>query len=241
MNCANINDTMSARHNRDATMPLNRDSLTDDSFKQKMIDEAPGEMTLMDEAAFEASRQAILDRAREAGELWVFGYGSLIWNPIVEVDARRPARLPGHSRRFCVWAPIGRGTPERQGLWLALDEGGQCDGVALRIPEGRWDEETLILWRREMISGTYRPTWLTLETAEGPLQSCVFLSNPQHDRYAAHVAHEDKVEAIAKAEGSLGTCRSYLYDLATGLAGHGLGDPYIDALERDVRAMAGET
>jgi cation transport protein ChaC len=222
-------------------MPLSRDSLTDDSFKQAMLDEAPGEMTLMDEAAFEASRQAILDRARETGELWVFGYGSLIWNPIVEIDARRTARLPGHSRRFCVWAPIGRGTPERPGLWLALDEGGDCEGVALRIPSGQWDAETLILWRREMISGVYRPAWLTLETADGPLPCCVFLSNPAHDRYQAEIDHGEKVEAIAKAAGSLGPCRDYLYDLAAGLRDHGQGDAYIDRLERDVRAAAGDT
>lgn len=221
-------------------MPLTRDSLGDDSFKQAMLDEAPGEMRLMDEAAFQASRRAILDRAREAGELWVFGYGSLIWNPIVAVDARRPARLPGHGRRFCVRAPIGRGTPERPGLWLALDEGGACDGVALRLPAGSWEEETTILWRREMISGVYRPAWVTLETAEGPLPACVFLSNPAHDRYSATIGHAEQVAAIATGEGSLGTCRAYLYALSAGLARYGLSDPYIDRLERDVRSAAGE-
>jgi len=223
-------------------MSLSRDSLRDDSFKQKMLDEAPGEMSLMDEAEYEASRRVILDHAAETGELWVFGYGSLIWNPLVEVADRRPARLPGHARRFCVWAPIGRGSPECPGLWLALDEGGgPCDGVALRLPDGAWDAETTILWRREMISGVYRPAWLTLETAEGPLPACVFLSNPAHDRYAETVPHDDQVSAIAQAAGSLGTCRSYLYDLGTGLRGHGLSDPYIDRLEQDVRAKVGES
>jgi len=221
-------------------MPLSRDSLTDDSFKQAMLDEAPGEMTLMDAEAFEASRQAILERARETGELWVFGYGSLIWNPIVEVAERRAVRLNGHSRRFCVWAPIGRGSPDCPGLWLALDEGGRSDGVALRIPEDKWDAETTILWRREMIAGVYRPAWLTLETADGPLPSCVFLSNPAHERYDPAVSHADQVDAIARAEGSMGTCRDYLYDLAEGLTQHGLADPYIDRLHADVRAAAGD-
>lgn len=220
-------------------MPLSRDSLVSDSFKQKMLDEAPGEMTLMDEVAFEASRQAILKRAEEAGELWVFGYGSLIWNPIVDVVEQRPAMLHGHSRRFCVWAPIGRGSPDCPGLWLALDEGGSCSGVALRLPEGRWDEETLILWRREMISGVYRPCWLTVEMNGEPKPCCVFLSNPEHDRYSTEIPYEQQIEAISRAEGSLGTCRSYLYDLAGGLAGHGLGDPYIERLAADVKALSG--
>ena len=92
-------------------MPLSRDSLSDDSFKQKMLDEAPGEMTLMEEGAFEASRRAILDKAEETGELWVFGYGSLIWNPIVQVAERRLAHLPGHARRFCVWRPSDAARP----------------------------------------------------------------------------------------------------------------------------------
>ena len=223
-------------------MPLSRDSLTDDSFKQAMLDEAPGEMTLMDAEAFEASRRAILERAREVGELWVFGYGSLIWNPIIDIDDRRAARLPGHSRRFCVWAPIGRGTPDRPGLWLALDEGGPgCDGVALRIPAEKWEEETTILWRREMIAGVYRPAWLALETAQGVLPCCVFLSNPAHDRYSDTVSHAEQVSAIATGEGSLGTCRSYLYDLSDGLDRHGLSDPYIDRLVCDVRVAAIDT
>ena len=221
-------------------MPLSRDSLANDSFRQAMLDEAPGQMTLMDADAFEASRQAMLARARETGTFWIFGYGSLIWNPIVEVAERRAARLPGHSRRFCVWAPIGRGSPECPGLWLALDEGGSCDGVALRIPEDKWDEETTILWRREMIAGVYRPAWLTLETAQGPLGCCVFLSNPAHERYSPMIAHEDKVSAIAHAEGSMGTCRAYLHDLADGLTGHGLSDPYIDRLVQDVRTERGD-
>lgn len=219
-------------------MPLSRDSLRNDAFKDQMMNEAPGEMTLMDPEAFEASRQAILRKAEEFGELWVFGYGSLIWNPIVEVAEHRPARLDGYSRRFCVWAPIGRGSPECQGLWLGLDDGGSCDGVALRLPEGQWDAETLILWRREMISAVYRPNWLMLEMEGGARPACVFLANPEHDRYADVVAHEDKVRAIATAAGSLGTCRSYLYDLADGLAKHDLRDSYIEQLVTDVRAVA---
>ena len=91
-----------------------------------------------------------------------------------------------------------------------------------------------------MISGVYRPAWLMLETADGPLPSCVFLSNPDHDRYSPVVSHEDQVNAIAKAEGSLGTCRSYLHDLADGLAEQGLSDPYIDRLDSEVRALAGQ-
>jgi len=221
-------------------MSLTRDTLADDSFKQKMIDEAPGEMELMDDDAFEASRQNILEKASETGEFWVFGYGSLIWNPIIEVQDIQPARLSGYGRRFCVWAPIGRGTPECPGLWLGLDETGgdaePCDGMALRIEAGKWDMESLILWRREMISGVYIPAWLDLEIAGEVKKSCVFLANPQHARYAAKIDWKAKVEAIAHAEGSLGPCREYLYSLAENLGEAGMKDPYIERLVKDVAA-----
>lgn len=219
--------------------PLNRDALADDSFKQRMLDEAPGEMSLMDPEAFEASRQKILAEAERTGALWVFAYGSLIWNPLVEVAETRQAHLDGYSRRFCVWAPIGRGSPDCPGLWLGLDEGGSCPGVALRIERDVWDTETLILWRREMISGVYRPEWLPVEMEGTMTPCCVFLANPEHDRYAAHIPHEDKVAAIARAEGSLGPCRDYLFTLAERLAEAGYPDPYIERMARDVRAMSG--
>ena len=217
-------------------MPLTRESLLDDSFKERMLEEAPGAMSLMDEAAFEASRQSILRRAEAAGQLWVFAYGSLIWNPLIEVAESRPARLVGHSRQFCVWAHIGRGTPEEPGLWLALGPGGKAGGMALRIAREDWDRETLILWRREMISGVYRPEWLELETEAGPLPCCAFLANPDHERYAGPLSREQVAAAIARGEGSLGTCRDYLFTLNERLRETGHADPYLEDIERDVRA-----
>ncbi len=222
-------------------MTLSRDSLRNDSFKQKMLDEAPGEMSLMDENAFEASRRFILQKAAQTGELWVFAYGSLIWNPIIEVKDKRPARLHGYGRRFCVWAPIGRGTPECPGLWLGLDaverDNPPCEGIILRIDAEQWDEETLILWRREMISGVYIPEWLPVETEGSVKQCCVFVANPGHDRYAARISWDRQVEAISRASGSLGTCRSYLESLAVHLQEAGMSDVYIERLARDVAAV----
>ena len=224
-------------------MPLSRDSLSSDSFKQAMLDEAPGEMGLMDPDAFEASRQKILREAEKTGELWVFAYGSLIWNPIIDVAEMRPAVLSNYGRRFCVWAPIGRGSPDCQGLWLGLDklnsedqENSTCYGQALRIEAGKWDEESLILWRREMISGVYIPEWLTVDIAGTPTKCCVFVANPKHERYAVDVAWEEQIKAIAHAEGSLGTCRDYLYALAENLGDAKMSDAYIEKLVEDVRS-----
>lgn len=224
-------------------MSLTRDSLSNDSFKQAMLDEAPGQMDLMDPDAFEASRQNILRKAEKTGELWIFAYGSLIWNPIIDVAETQPAKLEGYGRRFCVWAPIGRGSPDCHGLWLGLDAidpdgeaASHCYGTALRIEPDKWDDETLILWRREMISGVYIPEWLTVEIGGTEKLCCVFVANPKHERYATEVSWDDQVSAIAHAEGSLGTCRDYLYSLAENLGEAGMSDVYIESLLVDVKA-----
>lgn len=220
------------------TKPLTREALADDSFKQAMLDEAPGAMSLMDPEAFEASRQHILKQAETAGDLWVFAYGSLIWNPIIEVAEERRAHLDGYARRFCVWAPIGRGTPERPGLWLALDKGDGCSGVALRIEQKKWDEETRLLWRREMISGVYRPVMVPVDLGGAKAPCLVFLVNRQHDRYAHGISEAAKVEALARGAGSLGTCREYLFTLESRLKAHCLQDAYIETLASTVRQIA---
>ena len=218
-------------------MPLSRESLTDDSFKDRLLEAQPGAMTLMDEAAFEASRRRILDAAEDTGALWVFAAGSLIWNPIIEVAERRPATLHGYARSFCVWATNGRGSPEAPGLWLGLEpeEGGRAEGVALRIERGSWEEETLILWRREMVSGVYRPAWVEAETPDGPVHAVAFLGEPEHERYAGRLPLAEQAEAIARGEGPLGTNRDYLFSIVERLGEAGMGDAYLDDLAARVR------
>ena len=98
---------------------------------------------------------------RPDGPVWLFGYGSLIWNPAFEFAEKRPATVHGLHRRFCLRTFLGRGSKDRPGLVLALDRGGCCRGVAFRIAAERVESELDIVWRREMISDAYRPRWLT--------------------------------------------------------------------------------
>jgi len=86
-----------------------------------------------------------------------------------------------------------------------------------------------------MISGVYIPEWLTLDVAGKPTQCCVFVANPEHERYATDVAWQDQVKAIAYAEGSLGTCREYLFSLADNLSEADMSDAYIEKLVADVK------
>ena len=106
----------------------------------------------MEHDAREANRRAVL-KDRMEQDLWVFAYGSLIWDPAVQVEEYRYATLSGWRRRFCMRIEGGRGSHESPGLMAALDDGGPCDGVVFRIPAALVDQDTQFMWRREMFSG----------------------------------------------------------------------------------------
>ena len=117
----------------------------------------------LDATALAASRAAAMAR-RPAGPVWVFGYGSLIWNPAFEPAERRRAVLHGYRRAFCFWTVSARGTPERPGLGLGLEAapGARCGGVALRIAGATEAADIERLWAREMYTAVYRPAWVPL-------------------------------------------------------------------------------
>lgn len=188
----------------------------------------------------EAERAASLDAtlaARPEGPAWLFAYGSLIWNPTVRVEACRVARIDGWHRAFCLVTMVGRGSPAHPGLTLALDEGGDCTGVALRLPEEGLEHELSLLWRREMLSGAYVPRWLDVsDPAGGRFGSAIaFTMDRASPQYAGGLSEEETVHRLATAQGSIGSAADYLFATCEGLAGHGVSDPALDALAAAVR------
>lgn len=175
-------------------------------------------------------RRTSLDRtlaARPAGAaIWVFAYGSLMWNPAFHFAERRRARLFGYHRSFCLRTPIGRGCEERPGLLLGLDRGGSCRGMAYRIAEDTGNGELDIIWAREMVADGYRPRWLTLRDEEGggPLPAIAFTINRASDRYAPGLNREETARQIARASGPLGTCAEYLEKTVDALDAIGITD-----------------
>lgn len=221
-------------------MALTRDDVLHDRIRQRLREEAANgvEHQLLTEQEFEDSRAQVLAQFADQEELWFFGYGSLIWSPTFEFVEQAVAHLPEHARRFCLWAPTGRGSPEQPGLWLALDDSAadeRCTGVAFRIDNRVREHELLMLWRREMVSGAYQPEVLLVEIG-GVMKPCVcLLANKSHARYAGPLGEEQIVEAIALAHGHLGTCREYLYKLVVGLHKLNVSDPALDGLVDQVR------
>ena len=197
----------------------------------------------LDAAALAANRAAAMAR-RPAGPVWVFGYGSLIWNPAFEPAERRRAVLYGFRRAFCFWTVSARGTPERPGLGLGLEAapGARCGGVALRIGGATEAADIESLWAREMYTAVYRPTWLPLHPAgapgapdPAPLTALAFVVDPAHPQYCPSLGADRQARIIAGAAGKFGRCADYLADMVAHLAEAGEPDAELEALLVRVR------
>jgi cation transport protein ChaC len=181
------------------------------------------------------SVRSMMRRAPDPSRIWVFGFGSLIWNPAFEFAERRTARIYGFHRDFCLWVRAGRGSHERPGLMLSLEPGGSCTGVVYRVAPGREASELDVLWRREMITMAYHPVWILARTPEGPVPAIAFAANRSHDRYAPGLDDETVVRHLATAEGILGRCCDYLFDTVAHLDALGIADRRLRALARRVK------
>ena len=150
-----------------------------------------------------------------------------MWNPAIKLAESRRARVAGFRRHFCLTLSMGRGTPDRPGLMLGLDEGegAPCIGMAHRIAADDVASETEVLWYREMLSGAYRPMLVPAEIdGLGQGRVLVFVIDRSHPRYEGAVDTEAAASRIARSEGILGTNRDYLYRTARQLAELEIGD-----------------
>lgn len=184
----------------------------------------------------EANRRAWLE-GRWDHDLWIFGYGSLMWDPSIEFEEVRQAKCTGYQRSFCLWDEAGRGTVDDPGLMLAIDQGGRCDGLVFRINAQKLEHETFVLFRREMIAPAYCPTWLKLDSEEGPIEALGFVANRAHENIRPDIPLPDQAKMIACAEGFLGTNFDYLSDTFGHLKMLDIDDPYVTDLYDSVLAL----
>ena len=181
-----------------------------------------------------ASLTAALARKPKGAGWWIFAYGSLLWNPLFPVAEMRPARLRGLHRRFCLWSLAARGTPERPGLVLGLERGGSCLGVAMRLPAPLALDELHLLWRREMVVGSYIPRWVTLDAGGRTLTALTFVVRRDHPQYAGKLSLAQQTDVFTCAGGAFGTCADYLERTRVALVAHGIVDPYLEALAVEI-------
>lgn len=185
-----------------------------------------------------ASLAATLACRPDHSPVWIFGYGSLMWNPVFEADEIAAGTLQGWHRSFCLRLTSGRGTKAQPGRMLALKEGGSTYGLAYSLPEERLHEELALLWKREMVTGCYLPTWCELALEDGrAVTAMVFVMDPRHPLYENDVCPGTIAPLIAHASGPLGTNAQYLFSLEQELSKRGMNDDYLADLAAQVRDL----
>ncbi|MCF4166734.1 gamma-glutamylcyclotransferase [Zavarzinia compransoris] len=173
-----------------------------------------------------------------AGDLWVFGYGSLIWRPGFPFLSAVPAVLHGYHRAFCVYSEHYRGTPERRGLVLGLDRGGCCRGMLFHVAADARATVLAYLRERELVTHVYEEKVVPVRTEAGAtVRAVTYVADRRHVQYAGKLSFEDQVAVIAGAEGSAGRNRDYLAATVAELERLGLVDGVLHRLDRAVRAI----
>ncbi|MTI00474.1 gamma-glutamylcyclotransferase [Roseibium sp. RKSG952] len=172
--------------------------------------------------------------------MWVFGYGSLLWNPGFPVARSERATLHGYARSFCMSSIHHRGTEDKPGLVLALDEqrDANCTGLALAVEAGHEERTLDELRERELISSAYVERMLDVDLDNGQVVNAVtYVIDPHHVQYCGGMPLEEQANIIAHAVGGRGPNTEYLYNTAEHLAEIGLRDPDLEWLSQRVRSL----
>ena len=226
-------------------LPVTRENLSSGSLARLVAERNDDKTRLASDEELLASRRALVADDADTSDIWVFGYGSLIFNPVMDYVERARGRIYGHHRRFCLWTRLGRGSPDCPGLVLALDRGGSCTGIAYRLNPDVAIAELDLLWRREMVTLAYRASWLTFHPDghnDGAGKRAIsFVSRPERENFAGPMTLDQEADVIASASGFIGPCRDYLFDTVKALEADGISDPHLKKLQRAVeRRLASE-
>jgi len=218
---------------------MTRESLASGALVQALrANPPPGICLRSDEELHETLDEALQGHA-PGEDLHVFGYGSLMWNPALQLVDTRLALVQGWHRRFCIRSLMARGSVERPGAMLALDRGGACVGVLMRIAATQVRDELKLLWRREMLAGSYEARWVTASARGKTVRALSFIARIDHDRYIGALPVQDVARLIRTGEGALGNTRSYFDLTVQTLAKLRIRDRGIERLRRAVLAADG--
>ncbi len=204
-------------------------SLNNTSFEWGSGKEADSIRT-MSPQELSVSFQGMLKGQNLKNGVWVFGYGSLMWNPDFKFTEKLTGQVSGYHRRLCLKSTVYRGTPDCHGLVFGLDQGDSCQGMAFRIATEDLETELQTVWEREMFAETYIPTWVSVQTKEQSVSAITFVINPEHEHYVPDLALEDVAQRVVRAEGKCGSCLDYVQNTVKCLHQSGLRDPALEQL-----------
>jgi len=197
-----------------------------------------GESRLLSEDELVASLDLALAGRDIQSDLWLFGYGSLIWNPgLPTVEAVR-SKVHGYHRGLYLWSRVNRGTPEQPGLVLALDRGGSCTGMAFRLAADGAMEHLKVLWRREMAMASYRPAWLPCTLADGRrVEALAFVMRRDASTYTGKLTDPVLRTVFGCASGRYGTTLDYVSRTVDALRDSGMPDRALEALLQRCKSL----
>ncbi|MEN3148793.1 gamma-glutamylcyclotransferase [Neorhizobium sp. IRAMC:178] len=169
--------------------------------------------------------------ARDMDEFWVFGYGSLMWNPGFAFEERLPARAFGFRRSLCVWSYVHRGTPDRPGLVLGLDRGGSCRGVAFRVSEANRADVLDYLRRRELVTNVYLERVLPVALGDGrQVRAVGYIVDRGHVQYAGALEIAQAAEIVRVSVGQSGPNDAYVFNTLAHLKEMGIRDHWLEGV-----------
>jgi cation transport protein ChaC len=178
----------------------------------------------------------------ESGDLWVFGYGSLMWRPGFAYLEKGPARLMGLHRALCVFSFVHRGTPERPGLVLGLDHGGMCRGIAYRVPASARADTIAYLRGREQVTTVYVETMRQIELEDESrrrVRALCYIVDRSHVQYAGRLTLAESLHHVRQGHGRSGPNRDYVLETVRALEGLGYRETDLHLLAQKLTGSRG--
>lgn len=193
------------------------------------------------EDEIESARLAFLG-GRFDEDLWVFAYGSLMWDPAFKFAEVRRAHAPGYARRFILKDSFGpRGSPDMPGLMAALDIGPGCDGLVFKIARDEVRHESGVFWRRELLGHAYKPVFVNVVTSVGGVEALTVIADHRSELIRADLTREEQIRHIATGKGFLGTSLQYIENIAEHIAALEIEDTEVTELLAGARAYAAKS
>lgn len=165
------------------------------------------------------------------GDLWVFGYGSLMWAPEFSYADKKTGRVHGYHRALCILSNRYRGTPKKPGLVMGLCRGGSCWGMAYRVHVGHAKQVLDALWQREMLNNVYMPKFVPV-SLPGPkrVQALAFVADTTHRQFVRELDVDGRARLVAQGIGQRGRCVDYIRNTLDHMRELGLHDPHLSRI-----------
>jgi len=161
-------------------------------------------------------------------DLWVFGYGSLMWSPGFRYLEKATALVRGYHRALCILSSRYRGTPDRPGLVMGLCRGGSCWGMAFRVPAARTRRVLAALWKREMLNKVYKPTLIPARIGAGRrIRALAFVADTSHRQFVRELDLHGRAQLVAQGIGQRGPCVDYIRNTLEHMMALGVTDPHL--------------